>query len=447
VQSTPSPAPLEVDVAVVGAGLAGLTCARELQRAGLSVAVFEARDRVGGRVLNQELEDGSVAELGGQFVGPTQDRIVTLAAELGVETFPTYDVGEGRIRVRGREDVALAKFADVVGTLDAMAAELPLEEPWTAPRAGEWDGQTLRTWLDANVDDPDAAALLRQVVAAVFTAEAEELSFLHVLVYIRSAGSMASLTQTDGGAQERRFVGGAQLVAQRLAEELGVGTVLLGSPVRRLAGEGERLEVTTDIGVTRARRAVVAVPIALADRIAYAPALPAHRAQLHQRAVPGTTIKTTCIYASAFWREDGWSGRLFTDEGPVTVTFDNSPNGGSPGMLVSFAEADFAREFRRLSVAERRQATLDCLVANFGPAAAEPLDYIETDWSSEEWTRGCFGANFGPGGWTRYGNALREPCGLVHWAGAETSPVWMNYMDGAVRSGERAAAEVVAVLA
>jgi monoamine oxidase len=116
-------------------------------------------------------------------------------------------------------------------------------------------------------------------------------------------------------------------------------------------------------------------------------------------------------------------------------------------MLVSFAEADFARDFRRLSPAERRQATLDCLVANFGPAAAAPLDYIETDWSSEEWTRGCFGANFGPGGWTRYGSALREPCGLIHWAGAETSPIWMNYMDGAVRSGERAAAEVVAALA
>jgi monoamine oxidase len=447
VQSTPSPAPHEVDVAVVGAGLAGLTCARDLQRGGLSVGVFEARERVGGRVFNQALANGVVVERGGQFVGPTQDRILALATELGVETFPTYDTGEGRIRVRGREDVALAKFADVVETLDAMAAELPLEEPWTAARAAEWDGQTLCTWLDANVADTDAAALLRQVVAAVFTAEAEELSFLHVLVYIRSAGSMGSLTQTEGGAQERRFVGGAQLVAERLAEELGAGTVTLSSPVRGLASEDGSVTVTTDSGVTKARRVVVAVPIALADRIAYSPALPAHRAQLHQRAVPGTTIKTTCVYESAFWREDGWSGRLFTDEGPVTVTFDNSPDGGRPGMLVSFAEADFAREFRRLSAGERRQATIDCLVANFGPAAAEPVEYVETDWSNEEWTRGCFGANFGPGGWTRYGNALREPCGLVHWAGAETSPIWMNYMDGAVRSGERAAAEVVAALA
>lgn len=445
-QATPTAPPLEVDAVVIGAGLAGLTAARDLQAAGLEVAVIEARDRVGGRVCNHQLESGAVAELGAQFIGPTQDRLAALAAELGVETFPTYDSGERFIRVRGREDVALATFAEVVGQLDAMAAELPLEEPWTAPRAHEWDAQTLRTWLDANVDDADAIALLRQVVAAVFTAEAEELSLLHVLVYIRSAGSMASLTQTDGGAQESRFVGGAQILAERLAERLGADRVMLGSPVRRIDRDGEGVLVGADALSARARRVVVAVPIALADRIAFAPALPAHRAQLHQRAVPGTTIKIHCVYPSAFWREQGLSGRLFTDEGPITVTFDNSPSAGSPGLLVAFAEGDFAREFRRLDAAERRRVTLECLVRYYGEAAAEPLEYIETDWSSEEWTRGCFGANFGPGGWTRYGNALREPCGLVHWAGAETSPVWMNYMDGAVRSGERAAAEIVAAL-
>lgn len=445
-QSTPPASPLEVDVAVVGAGLAGLTAARDLQRAGLDVAVIEARDRVGGRVWSQELEGGAVAELGGQFIGPTQERLAALAAELGIETFPTYDEGERRVRVRGREDVALVSFAGIVEQLDAMAAELPLEEPWTAPRALEWDGQTLRSWLEVNVADADAVALLRQVVAAVFTSEVEELSLLHVLVYIRSAGSMAALTQTAGGAQERRFVGGAQLIAERLAERLGPERVLLGNPIRRIERREERVLVGADALSAEARRVVVAVPIALADRIAFAPSLPAHRAQLHQRAVPGTTIKIHCVYDSAFWREQGKSGRLFTDEGPITVTFDNSPEDGTPGLLVAFAEGDYAREFRRLEPAERRRVTLECLVANFGAAAAEPREYIETDWSTEEWTRGCFGANFAPGGWTRYGSALREPCGLVHWAGAETSPVWMNYMDGAVRSGERAAAEVVAAL-
>jgi monoamine oxidase len=445
VESTPG-SPLDADVAVVGAGLAGLSAAHRIQTAGRDVVVLEARQRVGGRVCNQETVGGAVAELGGQFVGPTQDRIVALAAELGVETFPTYDEGDGHVRVRGREDVALLKLADVVQLLDGMAAELPLEAPWTAARALEWDGQTLASWLASNVDDADALALLRQVIAAVFTAEADELSLLHVLVYIRSAGSMSLLTQTDGGAQERRFVGGAHSVVARLAAGLDPDRVLLGAPARRIHEQDGGVVVETDSATVRAERVVVAVPIALVDRIEFSPALPVHRAQLHQRVAPGTTIKIHAVYERPFWREQGLSGRLFTDEGPITVTFDNSPESGSPGMLVAFAEADHARSFRRLPAAERRRLTLECLTRFYGPEAAEPLDYIETDWSGEEWTRGCFGANFGPGGWTRYGHALREPHGRVHWAGAETSPVWMNYMDGAVRSGERAAAEVLAAL-
>jgi len=447
VESTPGGSPLDADVAVVGAGLAGLSAAHKIQSAGRDVVVLEARERVGGRVCSQESVGGAVAELGGQFVGPTQDRVVALAAELGIETFPTFDEGENHILVRGREDVALLKLADVVQQLDGMAAELPLEEPWTAPRALEWDGQTLASWLATNVEDEEATALLRQVIAAVFTAEADELSLLHVLVYIRSAGSLALLTQTDGGAQERRFVGGAHALAARVASWLGPDRVLLGAPARRIRQLDGGVLVEADSVTIRAERAVVAVPIALADRIEFSPALPVHRAQLHQRVAPGTTIKIHAVYERPFWRDAGLSGRLFTDEGPITVTFDNSPHSGSPGMLVAFAEADHARSFRRLPAAERRRVTLAALTRFYGPQAAEPLDYIETDWSGEEWTRGCFGANFGPGGWTRYGHALREPHGRVHWAGAETSPVWMNYMDGAVRSGERAAAEALAGLA
>jgi monoamine oxidase len=252
----------------------------------------------------------------------------------------------------------------------------------------------------------------------------------------------------EGGAQERRFQGGAQLVARRLAESLGDGVVHLGAPVRRIA--------QSDAGVTvegeglvelRARRAIVAVPIPLADRVIYEPALPGRRSQMHHRLSPGSTIKIHCIYPTPFWRDSGHSGRAFTDAGYVSVTFDNGCPGSAAGVLVAFVEADAARRLARLPDHERRATVLRELAVIHGPRAAEPLAYYEQNWLEEEWTRGCYGGNFGPGGWTRYGEVLREPFGLLHWAGAETSPIWMNYMEGAVRSGERVATEVVAALA
>lgn len=438
----------EVDVAVVGAGLAGLTAARELQRTGLRVAVLEARDRVGGRLLTEAAPDGVFIDHGGQYVGPTQHRILALAEELGVDTFRSFDQGARHTLVQGRTDLSFPSVLTAVDALERMAAELPREEPWSAPRAREWDGQTFRTWLGDNVADPGDRALLHCLTTAVFAAEPDELSLLHVLVYIRSAGSLALLTQTEGGGQERRFRGGAQLVARRLAASLGDGVVHLAAPVRRIAQSEAGVRVECD-GLVElcARRAVVAVPIPLADRIAYTPALPGRRSQMHHRLSPGATIKVHCVYPTPFWRASGHSGRAFTDQGHVSVTFDNGCPDSGAGVLVAFVEADAARDLARLPAAERRAAVLRDLVAVHGAQAAEPLAFYERNWLEEEWTRGCYGGNFGPGGWTRYGEALREPFGLLHWAGAETSPIWMNYMEGAVRSGERVSAEVAAALA
>jgi monoamine oxidase len=195
-----------------------------------------------------------------------------------------------------------------------------------------------------------------------------------------------------------------------------------------------------------ARRVIIAVPIAIADHIAFAPALPGYRAQLHQRMAPGSTVKISCVYKSPFWRANGASGRLLTNDGPLTLTLDNSPADTKAGVLVGFIEGDQARQVMRWRVEERRKSVLETLVRYFGPEAGKPLDYVETDWAGEEWTRGCYGSNLPPGGWTKFGPALREPIDRIHWAGAETSEIWMNYMDGAVRSGERAAREVLQVL-
>jgi monoamine oxidase len=443
----------EVDVAVVGAGLAGLVAARELRRAGKSVVVLEARDRVGGRVLNADIGDGKVVEVGGQWAGPTQTRVLALARELGIETFATHTHGESLIEWRSRliryqgaiprvNAVVLFDVAQAQTRIDRMAKRVPLDAPWLAPKAKLWDSQTVETWLRRNVVTSGARELLRILVEAVWAADAADVSLLHLLFYTHSAGGFDGLIGTEGGAQQDRFVGGSQLLALKLGEELG-DDVVLEAPVRRMEHSASGVRMVADGREFSAGAAIVAVPPALCGRIAYDPPLPAIRDQLTQRMPQGTVIKCMAVYERPFWREAGLSGQATSIEGPVKVIFDNSPPGGSPGVLLGFLEGRQARELGEWRAEARRGAVVDCFRRIFGPDAANPLDYVEKVWAQEEWTRGCYGCYMPPGGWISYGRALRASIGPIHWAGAETATVWNGYMDGAVQSGERAAAEVL----
>jgi monoamine oxidase len=196
----------------------------------------------------------------------------------------------------------------------------------------------------------------------------------------------------------------------------------------------------------RGRRAIVAIPPALASRIRYEPLLPGFRDQLTQRMPLGTVAKCMAIYDEPFWRADGLTGQATSDTGPVKLTFDNSPPDGSPGVLLGFLEGQRARDMGRVSPEERRAAVIDCFRRLFGERAAKPERYVERLWADEEFSRGCYGSLMPTGAWTNYGEALRAPLGPLHWAGAETAEVWSGYMDGAVRSGEAAAQEVLAAL-
>jgi monoamine oxidase len=196
------------------------------------------------------------------------------------------------------------------------------------------------------------------------------------------------------------------------------------------------------VGEVTARRVIVALPPALAGRIEYDPPLPSQRDQLTQRMPMGTVIKCIAVYDEPFWREDGLTGQAISLPGPAQVVFDNTPPNGSPALL-AFLEGKDARELAAVSEAERRDAVLRTFQRLFGRRAAHPTLYADKDWSSEPYSRGCYAGVFGPGAWTAYGRHLRGAVGRIHWAGTETATRWMGYMDGAIQSGKRAAAEVL----
>jgi monoamine oxidase len=447
----------EVDVVVVGAGFAGLSAARDLVAAGRSVAVVEARDRVGGRVRNESIGDGKIVEVGGQWVGPTQDTVLALAKDLGVETFPTYDTGAKVLHFGGRRGtykgtiprinpVVLADVGRAQARLESLAKKVPLDAPWTAARAETWDAITFETWLRRNTLTKAGRTLLALGVEAVFACEPGDVSLLHVLFYAHSAGSFQMAIDTGGGAQQDRFVGGSQIICDKMAEALGTDVVRLDAPVRRIDVVGDKATVASDNGTWTCRRVIVSAPPLLAGRIEYSPLVPPWRSQLTQRTPMGSVIKCNAIYEEPFWRAEGLSGQATGDGQGARVVFDNSPPDASPGILLGFLEGDEARRLGRADPGVRRQAVLDSFVRYFGPKAAHPVDFVELDWQAEPWSGGCYGTLFGPNVWTRYGHALREPVGPIHWAGTETASVWSGYMDGAVSSGQRAAAEVLSAL-
>ena len=455
------------DVVVVGAGFAGLTAAHRVARAGKSVLVLEARDRVGGRVWNHDLGRGHVSERGGTFVGPTQDRVLALAKDLGVGTFPTYDTGQNVYVADGQritwsdtgptgtappDPLALPDLAVIVGKLDEMSKSVPVSAPWATQNAAQWDGQTLESWVNSEVVvTPRFRELLPVATRPIFGAEPREVSLLFVLFYIASSGNARNPGtfernfDTRDGAQQSRFIGGSQTIALKLAKQLAK-RVVLSTPVRQITQGSGGLTITSDKLTVKARQAIVAIPPALAGRIDYEPILPFERDQLTQRYGQGTLTKVAAVYERPFWRDQGLTGQAFSASGPVSATFDDSPPSGGPGVVFGFVGGDEARAYNAMSPAGRRAAVLNQFVTFFGSQARSPQAFFETTWAAEQWTRGCPVGIPAVGALYAYGPRLRRPVGRIHWAGTETSDYWNGYMDGAVRSGERAAAEVLAEL-
>lgn len=435
--------------AVVGAGMSGLAAAAALSEEGVDVVVVEARDRVGGRVCSQQLDDGTWIDLGGQWVGSDHRRLRVLAERHGQPLVPQYDAGATVLHARGTSTqvrgrvpfglgpVGLPALAAGIVRLDRLARTVPAEAPWTAPKAWRWDAQTLASWLEGAVPHQRARAILTATLTGILAVEPAEVSMLHALAYLHSGGGLETLSGTTGAAQDAVLRDGVQSLADSMAAGLDV---LLEAPVRTVSQDEHGVRLDFDGGSLDAERVVVALPPTLAGRLRYGPPLPEARDQLTQRMPQGTAIKCIAVYPRPFWRDAGLSGLVLDGDGPVSMIIDGTRDPGRNGVLIGFIEGAAARA----SGTNRREAVLSCFERHMGPDAATPRTYVERDWSTEEFTRGCYAGMMPPGAWTAYGPALRAPVGRIHWAGTETATQWMGYIEGAVQAGERAAAEVLA---
>lgn len=460
------------DVVIIGAGPSGLSAAHRLQQAGHSVALLEARKRVGGRTWNNTI-DGAFLEIGGQWVSPDQTELIALTEELGLELFSRYREGDsiykdlsGKIhRYSGDifpvDEDTKAEMERLIKLMDEIVAEVGAEEPWAHPRAREFDTISFTEWLKTQSDNEEARNNISLFIAgAMLTKPAHAFSTLQAILMAASAGSFSNLVD-ENFILDRRVLGGMQKVSLTLAEKIGSENIFLESPVRvlRWLEDGEypvlaEAESFTEEGVAnpdggvlvRAKYAVMAVPPNLYNRVSYVPALDRRQHQMHQHQSLGLVIKVHAVYDRPFWREEGLSGTCFASDNLVQEIYDNTnfdPATGeeeAKGTLVGFVSDEKADYLFTLSAEERKEKILAAMAELLGEETKNPEVYYESDWGAEEWTRGAYAASYDLGGLSRYGQYQAEPVGPIHWSCSDIAAEGYQHVDGAIRMGHKTAA-------
>lgn len=442
-----------VDVVVVGAGFAGVAAARALHAHGAHVVVLEARDRIGGRTWT-ELHGDVAIDRGGAWLAPGHTLALGLARELDVATYKTHVAGRHLLvdgdRLRSYRGLipkispaALLAIASAQRRIDKMAKAVPVDAPWTAPRAREWDARTVADFVArSRIRSPIGSALFAMATGGLFAAPSlDDVSLLNLAFLVAAHGSIESLFSISGGSQENMVTGGLGALVARAAATLDP-PVVLNAPVVAITQSDTHVDVRTPERRIRARAVICTTPPALALDISFDPPLSEDRVALYRRAVAGHETKTLAIYDAPFWRTGGLSGQSALPGGPAEVTIDASPADGSAGVLACFDFGPVAEKLDELAEDDRRTRVLASLARRFGPAAAAPREVVTTSWWHEPWSRGCSMAHYGPGVLTAYGHLLRTPHGRVHFAGTETATRAHGAVEGALASGQRAAAEV-----
>jgi len=445
-----------LDTIIIGAGFSGLAAAKRLrERESSNFLVLEARERVGGRTKSGSIA-GLTIDLGGMWLGPSQQRLAALAKEYGVETYPTYLDGKAVISSNGktvhgkREDyLGLFNLVEKLGYIPAevklkkLVADIDCKQPWQHKDAKELDAITVDTWLQQNTHSERIKQLYRVICWSLFCAEADQISMLFFLFYLKSGDGLDVMLSADaGGAQNFLFHGGVHQIAQRMADEIG-DKLRLNSPVTGIDWADDSVTVHTPQGPLQARNVIVTVPQPMIRSLEFNPPLPQAKAELHQQQAMGSVIKYWVAYSRPFWREQGFNGLIAGDDSPVLPCFDVSPPDQPLGLISGFFDAEDAVLYGDCSEAERRQVVIDLLTQHYGEEARNPVDYVDNNWMAERWSQGCYGAYTPPGALARYGEWLRKPIGPLFWAGTESAEHWTGYIDGAISAGERAAEESI----
>ncbi|MGE5827589.1 MAG: flavin monoamine oxidase family protein [Micromonosporaceae bacterium] len=434
-----------MNVVVVGAGLAGLTAARDLHARGVVTTVLEARDRVGGRTHGIEVTPGGWVDAGAAYLGDRHTALATMLADLGLKTTPTTMTGNSRFALNGRAETRPGRFppldavalGELFDQLEELTERVVVEAPWSTPDAAAWDTLTAAEWAERSLRRTDARLFFPLFLGEMMAADPAAISVLHMAFYLRSGGGIRFLNAFAGGAQQDRVDGGAHQICQAMAAELDVH---LGEPVQAIHQIGHSVIVYSTRDSYRVDAVVVAVPPLLADAIEYQPGLPVPR--VGPQTGRGGAVKVHLVYPEPFWRAQGLSGWTVSSRGPLLSTVDDSPADGRVGVLTGFVTGREAYRFGALPRNAQRRAALN-QAARLFPDRPPVIGFHVTDWVNDEYSRGCYAALFGPGDWVRHGPHLTTPHQRVHWAGTETSTEFFGLMEGAIRSGHRVADEVL----
>lgn len=448
---------LERDVVVIGAGPSGLSAAYELNKAGKSVAVLEARDRVGGRTWT-DVMDGATIEIGGQWISPDQTGLYSLINELGIETFERYKEGKSVYLTEEGEAIAyegadfpvaestVAEMDKLVKLMNELAADMDPDKPWEHPQAEELDKISFHHFLRQHCTDELACNNVGLFIAGgMLTKPAHTFSALQAVLMASSAGSFDNLVDEDF-ILDRRIVGSMQGVSKAVAERLGEDIVFLNNPVLKLEWSEDAVVAHGSSITVSAKKVVLAVPPNLYSRISYVPALPRKQQITHQHQSMGLVIKVHAVYETPFWRNEGLSGTCFGPNSLVQELYDNTYIGEETGTLVGFISDLNADAMWELDEEQRRAAILKAMAAYLGEKALEPKVFYLSDFAAEEWTRGAYATSYDLGGLYRFGPAQNENVGPIYFSSSDLAGEGFQHVDGAVRMGRRSAARIIAAL-